>query len=853
MLKNLCKEILSVGGTITPLIIPSNETNGTGLMNPSIFIDDDKLIMNLRHVNYTLYHCEGEQLFNSRYGPLTYLNPENDIHLRTWNYFCTLNNDLSIKEHFKVDTSKLDKEPVWEFVGLEDARLVKWDNKLYMCGVRRDTKTNGEGRIELSEIVFDKDIVKEIARYRIQPPNDPNSYCEKNWMPIIDMPYHFIKWTNPTEIVVVNPIIETSKTVFLSKKIIPNMGDFRGSSQVIPWENYRICIIHEDILFFNRQEQKDGKYFHRFIVWDKDWNIVHISNQFSFMTGEIEFCCGMALYKEDLLITFGFQDNLAFILKVPKKEIKELIDFKNEKNFLAEQNITNKLFGLPTIYYNSIEESENRRINLENQFKKYNIVKFIPNIYKRYYEGMHNILGINVPELNNHCKGGITSHLQTIKKWYNETLEDYGFFCEDDFCFDIIGKWNFTWQDFICKLPENWECVQLMIVKYMPLELKLRIRNPFDFSSGAYIMKRNYVEKLLNTYYPNKDFILNTAYIPVTENMLFLNLGKTYNFPLFSEEYEKLKTTYIEQKDTTLENEMHTKSYIEIKNLWEEKGKNLNLDECLKIEELSLEITPIIPEGGCIVNCLFCPQKTLINNYFGERKLSLINFKKIIDKIPGDVDIVFAGFGEPYMHKDCTEMIYYAYHHFHKVALFTTGIGMTIDDYDKIKTIPFVRGENRGFYLHVPDNEGYAKHIITKQYLELLKHISLDPPSSFYIMCMGTMHDSIKDLFTERYNFNLWNRAGNLDKEEIYKPELKNLRNIKYFTTVKRDKLTTCNQAENVRHNILLPNGDVVLCCQDWGLEHKLGNLLTQNYEDIIPAINTPFELCKSCENGKIL
>ena len=197
-MNNLVKQVIQNGGSIVPIIIPSSETNGTGLMNPSIYVDKGRLVLNLRHVNYTLYHAEGEQLFNNRYGPLVYLNPENDVTLRTTNFICYLNEDLSIKRHFKVDTSKLDVEPLWEFIGLEDGRVVRWDDKLYLCGVRRDTTTHGEGRMELSEIMQKPFSLKEIKRSRIQHPNNPNSYCEKNWMPVIDMPYHFIKWTNPT-------------------------------------------------------------------------------------------------------------------------------------------------------------------------------------------------------------------------------------------------------------------------------------------------------------------------------------------------------------------------------------------------------------------------------------------------------------------------------------------------------------------------------------------------------------------------------------------------------------------------------------------------------------------------------
>ena len=321
-MQNLVKQVIQSGGSISPLIISSDLTNGTGLMNPSIYVDKGKLILNLRHVNYTLYHCEGEQLFNNRWGPLVYLNPENDIHLRTTNWLCELNDDLTIKSWNKVDTSKLDVEPVWEFIGLEDGRVVRWDDKLYLCGVRRDTKTNGEGRMELSEL----NKHKEVKRSRIEPPSDPNSYCEKNWMPVIDMPYHFIKWANPTEVVKVDPETNTSETVIL-KEGVGEFQNLRGGSQVIPYGDDRICIIHEVDLWKNKLEQKDAKYTHRLVIWDKEWNIKHISEPFSFMNGEIEFCCGLAEYKGDLLITFGFQDNAAYILKVQKEKLINMLSF----------------------------------------------------------------------------------------------------------------------------------------------------------------------------------------------------------------------------------------------------------------------------------------------------------------------------------------------------------------------------------------------------------------------------------------------------------------------------------------------------------------------------------------------
>jgi FkbM family methyltransferase len=194
--------------------------------------------------------------------------------------------------------------------------------------------------MELSELKKHK----EVKRSRIEPPNDPNSYCEKNWMPVIDMPYHFVKWANPTELVKVDPKTNTSETVIL-KEGVGQHQNLRGGSQIIPYGDDRICIIHEVDLWKNKLEQKDAKYTHRLVMWDKDWNIKHISEPFSFMDGEIEFCCGLAEYKGDLLITFGFQDNAAYILKVQKEKLIDMLSFNwGELDSNSIQMISNEIF-----------------------------------------------------------------------------------------------------------------------------------------------------------------------------------------------------------------------------------------------------------------------------------------------------------------------------------------------------------------------------------------------------------------------------------------------------------------------------------------------------------------------------
>jgi hypothetical protein len=310
-----CKQVLEAGGSLHPLIIDSSLTGGTGLCNPTILEDNGRLLVNIRHVGYTLFHSE-KKIFTHPWGPCQYIHPENDPKLRTNNFMGVLNDDFTINYYSKIDTSLFDKDPLWHFVGLEDGRLVRWNNKLYLTGVRRDTTTNGQGRMELSEIVEENNTFKEISRLRIPAPGNNESYCEKNWMPVLDLPYQYTKWCNPTEIVQVDPVQETCKTIFTGS-YIPYEYDFRGSSQVLTYGDYRFCIDHVSFLYTSEVGRKDAKYRHVFVVWDKNWNIVRYTKPFSFLEGEIEFCCGATFWKNSLLITFGFHDNSAFLLEVP--------------------------------------------------------------------------------------------------------------------------------------------------------------------------------------------------------------------------------------------------------------------------------------------------------------------------------------------------------------------------------------------------------------------------------------------------------------------------------------------------------------------------------------------------------
>lgn len=573
MINNLSKLVLDYGGSVQYLTIPSELSNGTGLCNPSICKYGEDIYVNIRNVQYSLYHSENKQKFQSMWGPLAYLHPENDMTLRTTNFLCKLNPDtLNIDQYSKIDTTKLDVEPLWEFIGLEDGRLVNWHDKMYLIGVRRDTTPNGVGRMEYSEIVNSK----EVTRTRIEPPTGPgSSYCEKNWMPISDMPDHFVKWSNPTEVVKANLETRSSVTVNLKHVAYPLNRDVRGGSQVIPYKGYHIALTHEVDLYNNELGNKDAQYYHRFIVWDKDWNIVKVSDDFKFFTSNIEFSCGLIEHNEEIVATVGFQDTTAFLVRIPFKLFDSLVGIEEQK-----------LYGLPRVNYISYIDEKERRDVLEKQINELGL-KYKPFISTPEMDKNCVVTGNHIDDVDIRGKYCTLSHLRAIKNWYNDTDEPYGFFVEDDFSFETVKHWSFTWKSFMSVTPKDFDCLQLVVVKENNNELVINFKERYwnDWSVTGYILTRKYAKHLIDLFYKNENFTLNLTnkdLMPIVENVIYSE-GKTYTFPLFIENSDAITTTFKRNfNNVNLELRQYNQNYHNdsskyLLKWWKENSQNIEI------------------------------------------------------------------------------------------------------------------------------------------------------------------------------------------------------------------------------------------------------------------------------------
>lgn len=239
-----------------------------------------------------------------------------------------------------------------------------------------------------------------------------------------------------------------------------------------------------------------------------------------------------------------------------------------------------------------------------------------------------------------------------------------------------------------------------------------------------------------------------------------------------------------------------------------------------------IEITTRI---GCSINCKFCPQDLLLSKYFKKNKnretlMSLDNFIQCIKKLPQNSIIEFAGMGEPFLNPDCMKMISVACESGRDVIVYTTLVGASMDDVKKLCELSISY-----MALHVADKFKYANIPVTQEYLEKLDFIANAKrkdglPVVNLWNAQTEPDDEVKKNVSGKHEVltALNDRAGNLEADHL----------IKKRVIGSLIRCSMCGEAFD--HNVILPDGTVLLCPQDYGMKHVLGNLFYESYQDII-------------------
>jgi len=215
------------------------------------------------------------------------------------------------------------------------------------------------------------------------------------------------------------------------------------------------------------------------------------------------------------------------IAQKPKLEVPSYSGEKNKAVY--------KLKNFGPLYYINLDGQPERDTEMQSMCKYWELNPTRVSAFdgrhgdlNHILEGSHDI-GITSGEV-----GCVTSHLKAIKQWYETTDTPYAIFAEDDVSFDTAFFWQFTWDEFVEKLPYDWDVVQLAIINPGVVYASMHARWVNDFSTACYMITRHHAKKLIEHHCVGDKFRLDQGVKPrpVADDLIY-NCGRTYAIPLF--------------------------------------------------------------------------------------------------------------------------------------------------------------------------------------------------------------------------------------------------------------------------------------------------------------------------------
>lgn len=239
---------------------------------------------------------------------------------RTRNFLCHLDGDLKIVTATELH---IDPEPPVNYpwvLGFEDMRLFE-DNcaDLWISATTRQLDADGGlCEIVMGRIFHDRVVHWEVVSSRADRRN------EKNWAPIIGDPFAWLYLHDPFTV----KVSISSQSQGVTRHVItPSplaLDHFRGSSQLIPFDNGYLEVEHEVVEGIGPR-----KYLHRF-VYIEDNRVVSFTRPFHMAdlgSNGNQFVCGLVYDHgtQELLMTYSLNDEESHIARIFAFEVRSAL------------------------------------------------------------------------------------------------------------------------------------------------------------------------------------------------------------------------------------------------------------------------------------------------------------------------------------------------------------------------------------------------------------------------------------------------------------------------------------------------------------------------------------------------
>lgn len=197
--------------------------------------------------------------------------------------------------------------------GYEDLRLFESAGGLGGLASVRDRDSTGLCRMVLLDIADDGTVTRE----RLVAGPDPLRH-EKNWVPF-DARAATLRIAYSWDPLVLGRLDLRTAELELDAPVASTWGDARGGAGGVAVGDELLFVVHESITM----PDWSRRYVHRFVTVTGDGMPSRESARLTFLSVGIEFATGMVLDGDRLLVSFGREDEEAWIASARVQEVME--------------------------------------------------------------------------------------------------------------------------------------------------------------------------------------------------------------------------------------------------------------------------------------------------------------------------------------------------------------------------------------------------------------------------------------------------------------------------------------------------------------------------------------------------
>ncbi len=271
--------------------------------SPSIIVYNNKYIINIRWVNYTL-----DKKHNDKY--------------------------YSLNSRFELDKdfNKISDEIFLEetdfnnyYNGLEDIRIFNFNNIIYYIGSTYNKETES---VIITNDLYNYNNDNFILNKKFIYPDFydiiASNKTEKNWS-LFNYKGELAVIYNWFPINICKIVDNKLINIEYKYKIPSHFINVRGSTPGYTFNN--------EIWFVCHKQHKNKNYQHLFLIFDLDMNLLRYSELFKLENSAIEYCIGLIVEINKIILSYSVQDKSTIVAIYDKDYINNILWYNNEQEF----------------------------------------------------------------------------------------------------------------------------------------------------------------------------------------------------------------------------------------------------------------------------------------------------------------------------------------------------------------------------------------------------------------------------------------------------------------------------------------------------------------------------------------